>query len=54
MHTETSTQGRQTTAPHAALLQECDAEIAAATKERDELEGSKNDLVVKKKQLGYK
>ena len=34
--------------------QECDAEIAAATKERDALEGRKTDLVVEKKKLGNK
>lgn len=35
-------------------VQECDAEIAAATKERDALEGRKTDLVVEKKKLGNK
>ncbi|PRW61562.1 structural maintenance of chromosomes 2-1 isoform A [Chlorella sorokiniana] len=35
-------------------LKECDAEIAAATKERDALEGRKTDLVVEKKKLGNK
>lgn len=37
-----------------SLLQECDAEIATANKERDTLEGRRADLVVEKKKLGNK
>lgn len=37
-----------------ARLQECDSEIAMATKERDALEGLKTDNLVEKKKLNNK
>ena len=40
--------------PLQARLRECDAEIAAAGKERDALEQRKTDIVVDKKKLGNK
>lgn len=37
-----------------ARLAECDAEIAAAGRERDALEGRRTDIVVEKKKLNNK